>query len=191
MRNRTLALAAALLVLLGVPAAASTELPVEDYARYVPQSRCSPTAKEGTKVLARWTVRRYGGSQGAISRPCTSGGVSEHKEGRALDWVLDARVAADRLRARRFLDDLRTIDGQGNDDALARRMGVMYVIWNDHIWSSYDGFRRRDYLSSSCPSLRRCSRTLRHRDHMHVSLSRPGGRGLTSWYVDRLPVAPQ
>jgi len=187
MPHRIPALTAVLLALvLGLPLRADAVLPIEDYARYVPQSRCSPTAKEGTTALAHWMVRRYGGSQGAISRPCSTGGVSEHKEGRAFDWVLVARVEADRLRARRFLDELRVADAQGNTDALARRMGVMYVVWNDHIWSSYDGFRRRDYLSSSCPSLRRCSPTLRHRDHLHVSLSRPGGRGLTSWYAGRL-----
>ncbi len=31
-----------------------------------------------------------------------------------------------------------------------------------------------------------CSTTLRHRDHLHVSLTRPAGRGETSWYAGRL-----
>jgi hypothetical protein len=62
-------------------------------------------------------------------------------------------------------------------------MGVMYVIWNDHIYASYDTFAPRDYRSSSCPRLRTCSATLRHRNHVHISLSRAGGRGDTSWYA--------
>lgn len=190
MPHRLPALIAVLLALvLGLPLRADAVLPIEDYARYVPQSRCSPTAKEGTTVLARWMVRRYGGSKGAIGRPCSTGSVSEHKEGRAFDWVLDARFDADRARARAFLTGIFATDAAGNPHAKARRMGVMYVIWNDHIWSSYNGFRKRDYLSSGCPSLRRCSPTLRHRDHLHVSLSRPGGRGRTSWYVGRVAVS--
>ncbi len=53
-------------------------------------------------------------------------------------------------------------------------MGVMYVIWSDHIYASYSEFRARDYKSSSCKTLASCSKTLRHRDHMHISLSRSG-----------------
>jgi hypothetical protein len=66
-------------------------------------------------------------------------------------------------------------------------MGVMYIIWNDHMWSAWDGFVKEDYLSSSCRSRRACSVTLRHRDHLHISLTRAGGRGETSWYDGRLP----
>jgi hypothetical protein len=61
-------------------------------------------------------------------------------------------------------------------------MGVMYVIFNDHMWASYDHFARKDYLNGACPSLKKCSTTLRHRDHVHISLSRPGARAKTSWY---------
>lgn len=185
---RTVALAAALLAL-AVPAGSAQQADIEDYAPYQPQEWCRPAAKPGTLVLADWLVRHHGGGKGAISRACRVGGTSEHKEGRAFDWVLDARNEKDRARAREFLDEIFAADADGNPHALARRMGIMYLIWNDHIWSSYGGFERRDYLSSSCKSLERCSRTLRHRDHMHISLSRKGGRGETSWYAGK--VAPQ
>ena len=47
----------------------------------------------------------------------------------------------------------------------------MYVIWNDRIWRSYsDEFSPGRYLSGSCPSRKRCSKTLRHRDHVHVDV---------------------
>ena len=62
----------------------------------------------------------------------------------------------------------------------------MYVIWNDRMYSAWDEFEPENYLSSSCPSKKKCSKTLRHRDHMHISLSRPGARGRTSWYDGRL-----
>ena len=77
----------------------------------------------------------------------------------------------------------------GEPAELARRMGIMYVIWNDHIYASYDQFRVRAYRSSSCKTLATCSKTLRHRDHMHISLIRAGGAGRTSWYVGRVPAA--
>jgi hypothetical protein len=189
MRSRFLpAAAATLAVLLSLPASAET-LPIEDYSPYVPQTNCSPYAKPGTKVFAAWLVRQHGGGTGAIGRTCAGSGVSEHKEGRAFDWELDARVEKDRLRARAFLDQVFATDSAGNPHSLARRMGIMYIIWNDHMWSSYSMFTRRDYLSSSCKEAQHCSRTLRHRDHMHISLSRKGGKGLTSWYVGKVPVA--
>ena len=46
-------------------------------------------------------------------------------------------------------------DAEGNADALARRMGIMYLIWNDHIYSSYYGFRARDY--KACKVLSRAA----------------------------------
>ena len=189
MNSRFLSFAAVVLaILLSVPASATETPPIDDYSPYVPQTNCNPTPKPGTKVFAAWLVRRHGGGSGTIGRSCKGTSVSEHKEGRAFDWVLDARSTADRLRARAFLDQVFATDAAGNTHSLARRMGIMYVIWNDHMWSSYAQFERRDYLSSSCKDVQHCSRTLRHRDHMHISLSRLGGKGLTSWYVGRLPV---
>ena len=62
----------------------------------------------------------------------------------------------------------------------------MYVIWSDHFYPAYHQFQPENYLSSSCRSKRKCSKTLRHRDHMHISLSKAGAKGLTSFYADLL-----
>ena len=159
---------------------------IEGYADYQPQTRCAPKAKPGTKVLGHWLVQHHGGGFGPISRPCSSGGTSEHKEGRAFDWILDARKARHRKVAGAFLAEVRATDRQGNTDARARRMGVMYIIWNDHMYSAWDGFAKEDYLSSSCRRKRSCSATLRHRDQMHIALGWPGARGRTSWYEGRV-----
>ena len=180
----TAALASVAILLAQAGPAAAAE--VDGYADYKPQQYCRPAAKPGTKALARWLVRR-GGGYGPISRNCGDGGTSEHKEGRAFDWLLDARSSKDRRLAADFLEDAFATDRQDNEHALARRMGIMYIIWNDHMYSAWDLFEREDYRSSSCKSLRKCSQTLRHRDHMHISLSRKGGAGLTSWYEGRLP----
>lgn len=175
---------AACFVFLG--AAQAADAPVEPYAGYEPQTVCSPVAKPGAKALGRWVVASYGGRAGAISRSCRGSSTSEHKEGRAFDWTLNARRAADRARAARFLQHITATGPTGEPAELARRMGVMYVIWSDRIYAAYDQFRPRPYLSSGCKQVRKCSRTLRHRDHMHISLTRSGGYGRTSWYVGRV-----
>jgi hypothetical protein len=164
-------------------AAAWTEAP-EDYAAYEPEDGCRARPLAGTTELASWIDRRFtGGAARATMRACTSS-TSEHQDGRAIDWTMDADKRAQRREVARFLTQVFAEDPDGHRHALARRMGIMYVIWNDRMWSSYRTFEPRDYLSSSCRSVDRCSKTLRHRDHVHLSLSRRGGRGLTSWYVE-------
>jgi len=158
---------------------------IEDYAEYQPQKKCSPKAKPGTKALARWLVRRDGG-HGPTSRSCKGSGTSEHKDGRAFDWTLDVRRKQDRRVAGEFLEYAFATDKRGNEHAMARRMGIMYIIWSDHMYSAWDRFEGEPYLSSSCKRRRSCSPTLRHRDHMHISLGGPGARGATSWYDTRV-----
>ena len=195
MRRTLVLLLPALLLTLGAapgasaadPAPAPPAPPVEAYAGYEPQKTCSPKAKPGTVAAQKWAVTTYGGRAGGISRAC-GGGLSEHKEGRAFDWTLDARKAGDRARAQRYLTALFATGPSGERAELARRMGVMYVIWNDKMYASYRQFAATAYVSSSCRGkpLSRCSATLRHRDHVHVSLSVAGGAGRTSWYVGRV-----
>ena len=157
-------------------------MPLEPYAGYQPQSTCRRTPKPGVLLLADWLVAR-GGGYGPISRSCAGSSTSEHKESRAFDWLLDATNPADQAVAAALLDELLAPDDTGATHALARRMGIMYIIWDDRMYASYDGFAEKRYLSSGCRSRRTCSATLRHRDHMHISLTRQGARGRTSWYL--------
>jgi len=188
--RRSAQLAALILTLVLLPVTA-VAMPVEGYAPYQPQKNCNPTAKPGTLELARWLQRRYPGTGSlGISRACGHGGVSEHKEGRAFDWRVDASSKRDRAYVQDFLARVLAPDKDGNEAALARRMGIMYVLWNDHSWASYRGFAKADYRHSACRSKRRCSQSLRHRDHVHISLSRAGARGDTSWYHRHDPKPP-
>jgi hypothetical protein len=178
--------AIAAVVLLGlVPASAGAAVPaLERFPTYHPQTRCNPKPKPGTVMLARHLMRRYKGSGSlGISRSCRSGGVSEHKEGRAFDWALDAGSRRDRHHARHFLHRLRKPDRLGRRGALARRMGVMYAIWNDHIYSATYHYKKRRYLNAGCRTIRRCPVSLRHRNHMHISLTRAAAHKQTSWYT--------
>ena len=157
-------------------------MPLEPYAGYQPQSTCRRTPKPGVLLLADWLVAR-GGGYGPISRSCAGSSTSEHKESRAFDWLLDARSDTDQALAAALLDELFAPDDTGQPHALARRMGIMFIIWDDTMYASYDGFVAKRYLSSGCRTRRTCSPTLRHRDHMHISLTRQGAKGTTSWYV--------
>ena len=181
LRLRRLAgLVAALVVL--VPAAANA-VPIEDFSGYQPQTKCSPDPKPGTVALSKWLMNKYPGSgSSGISRACGASGVSEHKEGRAFDWRVSASSARDRGYVKDFFATIFAPDKDGNKAALARRMGIMYLIWDDHIYASYRGFEKRAYTHSGCRTKKSCSPTLRHRDHVHISLSRAGGAGETSWY---------
>ena len=165
-----------------VTSSAAYLLPVEDYAGYQPQRACKRKPRTGVLMLADWLTAR-GGGYGPISRSCRGSSTSEHKESRAFDWLLDATNPADQAVAAALLDELLAPDDTGATHALARRMGIMYIIWDDRMYASYDGFAEKRYLSSGCRSRRTCSATLRHRDHMHISLTRQGARGRTSWYL--------
>ncbi|MCW2855397.1 MAG: hypothetical protein JWR52_1012 [Marmoricola sp.] len=166
---------------------------VDAFSPYEPQVTCTTRPQPGTIALAAWLQRTYPvtGSLGMM-RGCHDGGTSEHKDGRAFDWAADARHPATRRAAYAFITRALATDAAGNPDALARRLGIMYMIYNDTIWSSYRGFVPRRYLNAACRTIRRCSPTLRHRNHVHISLGYAGAAGQTSWYrargVTSLPV---
>ena len=178
---------AALIVALLLATPAPAHADIEDYASYNPSAKCHPKPFAGTKILGRWVARQHGGGYVGFGRPCRpqDGPTSEHQTGRAFDWSVDAAKARDRERVQRFLRRIFAPDRAGNADALARRMGIAYIIWNDRMYPAWDRFRPEPYLSSSCPKRKKCSKTLRHRDHVHVSLSRAGARARTSWYDRR------
>lgn len=194
-----LALAAALgALLLGVlPAQPHAEAlgysaVLDPPARYEAQETCTKSAQPGTLALARYLLARYPVTRSmGIMRSCGTGGRSEHKDGRAFDWGADVNRSTTKNAAYHFIKAALASDGAGNKAALARRMGIMYLIYNDTIWSSYRDFEPRPYLHSACTSKAKCSRTLRHLDHVHISLGYGGAAAQTSWYRQRnVPAKP-
>lgn len=146
---------------------------IEGFAHYEGQSTCDPTPKAGTLALRDLLLARYPSTKSlGVSRDCAVGGQSEHKEGRAFDWGADIGNGSDVAAVNDFLDALFATDAAGKRFALARRMGIMYVIWNRQIWGAYsadEGWRPYDGANP-------------HTDHVHISLSWAGGRGETSYW---------
>ncbi len=178
---------AALAAAQSVPAPpAPLALPAEPSTPEELNSSCDPTDKPGVVAFARLLVATYPGSVSwGIARPC-SGGSSEHNDGRALDWHADTSTPQGRADVAALLAWLTA-----DDAVMARRLGVMYVIWDDHIWSSArraEGWRPYAGCGASVP-LASCGDTARHRNHVHLSFDWAGAMGRTSFWGATAPAS--
>ena len=152
---------------------------VEKLAPYVGQVSCDPTPKPGMTAFADLMIRHYQvGRSGGIARDCSAGGTSEHKEGRGWDWMLNAADPAQKATADEFLGWLTAPGPDGEVGYNARRLGVMYVIWNAQTWSSYRADKGWLPYTGASP----------HTDHIHVSLAWNGAMKRTSFWTGQ--VAP-
>lgn len=135
---------------------------------YQPQASCSPVDLVGPRRLRDLVLATYKiGGKGNISRNCVEG-RSEHSEGRAWDWMVDSRKAPERAAAADFLAWVTANHGEN-----AKRLGIMYVIYNRKIWGVYresDGWRA----------------SYGHVDHVHISLSWNGARANTSFWTGKI-----
>jgi hypothetical protein len=170
---------ATLVALLAVPTQAiASGLPrkefgpgIDPHATYDGQNTCSPKPKPGVLSFKRMVTRAFPAtSEGYISRACSVGGQSEHKEGRAWDWPNNAYSARGRRRVGRLLDWLLKRDAYSHRYALARRFGIMYIIWNRRIWFPFNGWQAYHGTSP-------------HTDHVHFSFTWKGARRrTTNWH---------
>jgi peptidoglycan hydrolase-like protein with peptidoglycan-binding domain len=169
-------------------ATASSPLPVpkpvvklpataEALAPYVPQDSCDPVAKPGVVAFRALMLATYKrGTDGGIVRGCDVGATSEHKEGRAWDWMLDVHDQRDAAVASAVLQFLLSPGPHGEPAWNARRFGIMYIIWDGQIWGAYrpsDGWR--PYTGTS-----------EHTDHIHFSFSWAGAWKRTSWWTGKV-----
>ncbi|MEO6821729.1 MAG: hypothetical protein ABI468_04545 [Candidatus Nanopelagicales bacterium] len=163
---------------------------IEPYADYLGQTLCSPTAKPGLNKLAALLRATYGPRDIGIARSCSDGGQSEHKEGRALDWMTSV---AQRPQADAFLKWLLAPDAFGNPAAMARRLGVMYIGWDNRMWRAYDPSLGWSDLKgcTTDPKMKAASYdTTCHRDHVHISFSWDGAQGTTSYWTGKPVLVP-
>ena len=156
-----------------VPPVAPQTAP-DPYADYHGQKSCNPVAQPGTAALRSLILSTYGvGRDGGIARACEIGGTSEHKEGRAWDWMLNVNDPVEAHHAYAVTQWLVGPDASGEPAGNARRLGIMYLIWNRTIWSAYNAAAGWQPYTGPNP----------HTDHVHVSLSWDGAMGRTSWWT--------
>ncbi|MCW2810989.1 MAG: peptidoglycan-binding protein [Friedmanniella sp.] len=166
------------------PVPAGLPVGAETLASYVPANTCDPVSKPGVVRLGKLLTATYGGSYG-IDRTCGTDllATSEHYEGRALDWMHSVRVASDKAEVDTMLTWLFATDPAGNRYANARRLGVMYVIWNNRIWGAYSADAGwRDYNNCANRTSTSLDATC-HRNHVHFSLSWAGAQARTSFWT--------
>lgn len=193
LRSLVVALCAVAALMPAVPASAAvapprtpTGLPVaiEPLASYVEQSSCDPGVKPGTAKLATLLAATYRGTTWASAYACGTDGVrSEHYEGRAIDWMVSVRNATQKADATAVLSWMLATDTHHNRFAIARRLGVQYIIYNNRIWGSWNGAWAPYNNCATHPEASMDNAC--HRTHMHISLSWNGALGLTSFWAKR------
>lgn len=143
---------------------------------YQAQRLCDPQAKPGVVAFAKLMSGYYkvGSSDWGIVRNCNSG-LTEHSEGRAWDWMLSVNKPNEKAIADSVTQWLSAPDAQGRPGAMARRFGIMYIIWNHKMWRAYDPARGWAPYTGPVP----------HTDHIHFSFSWDGAYGRTSWWTGK------
>jgi peptidoglycan hydrolase-like protein with peptidoglycan-binding domain len=158
---------------------------LEGLQPYVPAVSCDPRDTVGTAALGRLLTATYPGTSAGIARTCGTDPLrtSEHYEGRALDWMTSVRDPLGAARARAMLGWLLGTDAAGNRYAAARRLGVMYVIWDNRIWGAYNPAAGWRPYSRCALHPEPAWDTTCHRDHVHISLGWAGARARTSYWT--------
>lgn len=173
------------------PPAVPANLPaeVDPLPSYQGQYICDPATKPGTQRVEDLIKATYRDSSDIwVPRACNEGGRSEHKEGRALDWMINSKIPEQNAQAESFLQWLLATDANGNEFAMARRLGVMYIGWGDEIWESYT--REWSELKGCYSTPQSSYDTYCHRNHIHISFSWDGAAGQTSFWGGNPSPAP-
>lgn len=146
---------------------------------YVPQAGCYPEELPGVEAFRAMLLRTFPRSTRSLQnynvvRGCNTPGISEHEEGRALDFEAHTNYRKQDAQARRLLRWLTKRGGYH-----ARRFGIMYIIYDQHIWAQYN---QRWRLMSD-----RGSVTANHRDHIHFTFTWNGALRRTAYWTGRSP----
>ena len=162
---------------------ASVALPsgLEPPSPYLPADSCDYTVKPGVGRFAALIQQTYQGtgSYGVVSSCPSEGMVSEHTEGRAWDWAVSVANRAQLAQANALFAWLLAPDSAGRQAANARRLGIMYIIWNRQILGTYD--LAGGWQPYSCSGVTAC-----HQDHVHFSFSWAGAQAATSFWTGRV-----
>ncbi|WP_109472732.1 cell wall-binding repeat-containing protein [Ornithinimicrobium cavernae] len=132
---------------------------------------CDPNNRAGMVAFANLVSKHYDRPTWWGSRACKYGDNSQHYEGRAFDWPMNAYNADDKAIGDAVAQWLTANNGE-----MARRFGVQSVIWNKYSWYLYKPGAWYPYYGPSP-----------HTDHLHISFSWDGAMGRTSWW-DGTPI---
>ncbi|MBM6400975.1 peptidoglycan-binding domain-containing protein [Phycicoccus sonneratiae] len=136
---------------------------------YQPGTLCLTENQVGPVAFAKLLDATYGKHVWGVLRKCDQ----EHGEGRALDWMLNANKASDLALGNAITRWLAAPDAQGRPGAMARRLGVNYLIWNRQQWKAWAPERGWTKYTGSSP----------HTDHIHISFTWDGAVKRTSWWT--------
>jgi putative cell wall-binding protein len=128
---------------------------------------CDPNNKPGMLKFAQLVSSHYKKPSYFTWRHCIAGDNSQHYEGRAFDWGMNAYDPKDKAIGDAVAQWLTANNGE-----MARRFGVMSVIWNRRSWYLYDPGSWRTYTGPNP-----------HTDHLHISFTWDGAMGRTSWWT--------
>ena len=166
-------------------------LALDNAAFYEAQTICDPTPRPGATGLQNLLLATYGPATIYIPRSCTSS-TSEHFDGRAVDWMRSVRVPAEKEMADAFVAWLLAPAADGTPHEMARRLGIMYIIWDSRMIRMYDPGRGwTEYNNCLDPARSGTSLdTTCHRNHVHMSMSWDGAAGITSWWTGAAQTQP-
>jgi hypothetical protein len=167
------------------PADELVDIPIEASV-YDPATHCSSKPRPGVVALQGWLEENVRGVFWGSYR-CEKWGKHEaslHAENRAIDWHLDAAVPVDRKAAQGLIDLLLAADSAGNEQALARRMGIEELIWDCEYWAAgmLEFQPYRPCYGKRGKPRRHVDTTVAHRDHVHIGMTKAGAKGQTSFW---------
>lgn len=155
-------------LLAAVPAPPSKSLPptLDAAPGWQYSYSCDPNNKTGMVALAELLADHYDRPTWFGSRSCIQGDNSQHYEGRAFDWTMNAYNPDEKA-----IGDSVSQWLTANNGEMAKRFGVQSIIWNRKSWYLYSPGSWRDYTGPSP-----------HTDHLHISFTWDGAMGRTSWW---------
>lgn len=156
--------------------------PMDPVREYVGQRKCIRHPQKGTVALARLIRQRYGPITTGLNRGCLKD-QSEHYDGRAIDWMVNSRNRAQARKGDDFVKWL-TMSRGPHIAAMARRLGIMYLIWRDRVWKIYQAeLGWQPYRECLTPAFRSPANDNDcHRNHVHISLTWDGALKRSSWW---------
>ena len=139
---------------------------------------CVSSAPQGVSDFRDMALATYPFSRDlGILRGCYADGFwrSKHKAGRAFDWGLNVNDGVEKILADRFIGWLLIPSEHfGHPHEMARRLGIVELIWNSRIWTTSQSpeFSGNDYGGESP-----------HEDHIHIGFHHGGAIGFSTFWL--------